>query len=94
MAKAFASMAVAVLNGADPDSVGTLDPKDFTAFAEVVRDYADTLGVPVPAEYTLDAVTPPDTLTASDEDAIQEAADYWSRARILDQCGGDVDELD
>lgn len=93
MAKAFASMACAVLNGADPDSVGTLDPRDFPAFAEVVRDYADTLGLPVPAAYTLDAVTPP-TLSQSDEDAIQEAEDYWSRARILDQCGGDVDELD
>ncbi len=59
--KAYASMAVAVLNGADPATVGTVPSgADFLAFAEVVRDYAETLGLPVPAEYTLDAVTPPD----------------------------------
>ncbi len=93
--KAYASMAVAVLNGADPATVGTVPSgADFPAFAEVVREYADTLGVPVPVGYRVEDLTPPDTLTASDEDAIQEAADYWSRARILDQCGGDVDELD
>ena len=84
--KAYASMAVAVLNGTDPATVGTVPTgADFPAFAEVVRDYAGTLGVTVPVGYRVEDLTPPDTLSQSDEDAIEEAIDYWDRSRMFEE---------
>lgn len=87
MAKAFASMAVAVLNGADPNTVGTLDPVDHPAFAKVVREYAFTLGLPVPAKYE-DRDTIADLIGADPREVDISAADAddhhaWAREHGL-----------
>lgn len=90
--KAYASMAVAVLNGADPATVGTVPSGvAFIDFAAVVRDFADTLDLPIPEGYRVEDLTPPDTLTQSQEDILDEERDYWNR---VDELDADADELD
>lgn len=93
--KAYASMAVAVLNGADPATVGTVPSGvEFIDFAAVVRDFARTLDLPIPEGYRYEDLDPI-ALTQSQEDAIEEARDYNERARILDTGDfSDVDEFD